>query len=526
MQVSKIVEKSRFVIAALAVAGSFAPILATAETQPHQSPVLTYNTDALKAARFNRRDAVLMLDYQQLKIPGTNGIDLLGYHLMSPINDWLSIGLGSYAPVLQGEYGGFMGFGVIAHAQRNLTERLFVQGGLSFGGGGGGRSIGTSAALSGTGGFAKGYLGLGYRFNKLSVGVNVSKFKFFKSPIDSTQANLFVQLPFTYGTGPYHQAGKKFTLGPRDGSLRGRESIISFGLDNFKQINPTGSFKDTLHTVDVQYSRFFNDHLYGFFALGVGYKGLPIYNQAIGGLGLRYALSERINLYGQLGIGSGGYAPSLIDTGSGQLIYPKLSAEYMLNDRFGVALTAGYMFAPDGTSKNYSLGLALNTHFNTPSGIQDPDTPETGRFGGYRLSLTHTTKTAMTVKAGAHDDLNLLNLQLDRKLTDHLYIPIRAGISYESYRGYPGYGEISLGLGLQTRETQNNPWRFFGELQLGANVEGPIIRPGVGVSYALNDAIAIRGVASHTVGTKNFKSTNLELGLTYRFSAPRFGNKR
>lgn len=504
------------------MAGGLAAQPAMAE--PVARPLLSYSTDEVQDAQFNRRNAVLMLDYQQFDIPGTDELDLLGYHLMSPVNGWLSLGLGSYAPVVKGEFGGFMAFGILAHAEFDVTDRLFVQGGLSFGGGGGGRSIGASTALSGTGGFAKGYLGLGYRFRHFSAGVNVSKFAFFGSPINSTQANVFVQLPFTYDTGPYNQRRKRFVLGVPDAPLAGRDSMISFGFDNFKQIDPTGTFKDTLHTVDIQYSRFINKNLYGFFALGVGYKGLPIYNQAIGGLGLRYAVSDRVNVYGQLGLGSGGYAPSLIDTGSGQLVFPKAAAEYMINDRFGVALTAGYMFAPDGTSKNLSLGLALNSHFGTPSGAVDPSAPPSGRFDGYRLSLSHATKVGMTVKEGAHKNLNLLNIQLDRVLSDHFYVPVRAGISYESYRGYPGYGEIGLGIGLQTRETRRNPLTVFGELQVGANVEGPIVRPGVGVSYALNDAVALRGVASHTLGSNNFKSTNIEVGMSYRFSAPRFGN--
>ena len=55
----------------------------------------------------------------------------------------------------------------------------------------------------------------------------------------------------------------------------------------------------------------------------------------------RVAVAPRVNLYGQLGFGSGGYAPEKIDTGPGLLVYPKVSAEYLLNKNFGVALSAG-----------------------------------------------------------------------------------------------------------------------------------------------------------------------------------------
>jgi hypothetical protein len=53
----------------------------------------------------------------------------------------------------------------------------------------------------------------------------------------------------------------------------------------------------------------------------------------------------------------------LIDTGSGVLVYPKVSAEYMVIDRTGVAVTAGYFVEPDRASKNATFSLVQNSHF-------------------------------------------------------------------------------------------------------------------------------------------------------------------
>ena len=141
-----------------------------------------------------------------LKLSNGRSLDLLGYHLMTPVNSWLSVGLGSYAPVSQGNYGGFMAFGGLLHAQRDISDRMFVTGGISFGGGGG-SSIAQSVELSGTGGFAKAYTGLGYRFKNFSVGANISHFKFFKSAIDSSQLNVFLQLPTSFRTAPHSLQG-------------------------------------------------------------------------------------------------------------------------------------------------------------------------------------------------------------------------------------------------------------------------------------------------------------------------------
>ena len=467
-----------------------------------------------------------MLDYQYIQLPDNEAIDLLGYHLLSPLNDWLYLGVGGYAPLTQGEFGGFMAFDVMLHAQRKIYGNLFVNGGLSFGGGGGGKSIDQSAELSGTGGFAKAYFGLGYEFRNFSAGENISRMKFFDSAIDGTQLNIYLQKPFSYRTGPYDKSGDLFiSTTPSNGNVNpgdGPESMISFGLDNYAQIDPSGSYKGNINAVDLQFSHFITKRTYWYYALGVSYGGLPLYNQVIGGIGTRIPVSSRINLYGQIGLGSGGYAPELIDTGSGLLVYPKLSAEYMLNKNLGLALTAGYLLAPDGTSKNFTLGAALNYHIRSENTGNGANRTVEGKYAGYRFSISHEIKLNMTVNNSARENLNLIAVQGDRIINDHLYVPIRASISYEAYRGYPGYGEILVGVGLQSKYSKADQFQFFGELQVGANVEGTILRTAVGLNYGLSKDYALRGMVSQTIGQNGFDATSVELGLTYRFSLPSF----
>jgi hypothetical protein len=492
-------------------------------TSARQEPV---STTRLEEASLTRREGVFMLDHQFIGLPDNESIDLLGYHILTPVNDWLYLGVGSYAPLLKGEYGGFMAFGFLAHAQRKIAGNLFANGGVSFGGGGGGKSIEQSVELSGTGGYAKGYLGLGYEFKNFSAGANISRMKFFNSAIDGTQLNFYVQRPFSYGTGPYAKSGDSFVAARPSGSREtgdgGFESMLSAGLDNYAQIDPVGSYKGTINAVDLQFSQFFTERSYWYYALGVGYKGLPIYNQVIGGLGSRVSVSPRINLYGQLGIGSGGYAPALIDTGSGLLLYPKLSAEYLLNKNLGLALTTGYIFAPDGTSRNITFGAGLNYRIRTAGTGKGANNSAEGRYEGYRISFSHETKLNLKVKGLARENLNMLTVQGDRIVNDYVYIPVRASISYEAYRGYPGYGEVSAGVGLQSKFSEADRFQFFGELQVGANVEGSILRAGIGLNYGLSEDLALRGLVSQTIGENGFRATNVELGFTFRFSLPSF----
>ena len=115
-----------------------------------------------------------------------------------------------------------------------------------------------------------------------------------------------------------------------------------------------------------------------------------------------------------------------------------------------------------------------------------------------------------------------MNVQLDRMFNENFYMPIRGSIALEAYRGYPGYGEVSVGLGVQSKYRDDSAFQYFAELQAGANVEGPIVRAGVGMIYSLTEDVGLRGVASQTLGSELFRSTNLELGLTYRFSSAKF----
>jgi hypothetical protein len=477
----------------------------------------------LEAVNLTRAEAMVMLDYQVIKVPNDPSLDLMGFHFLNRMNDWLYLGVGGYAPLLKGEYGGFMAFDVSAHAQRKLVGQLFLDGGLSAGGGGGGRSVQQSKILSGTGGFVKGYAGLGYDFGDFSVGANVSRMKFTKSAIDNTQLNVYVQVPFSYSIGSYSSTGDRFLSADGSSSAaRASENVFTLALDNYRQIDPQGSNTGTINVADLQFSHFMTKSSYWYFSLGVGYHGLPLYNQILGGVGYRLDLSPRVKLLGQLGIGSGGYAPEKIDTGPGILVYPKLSAEYMLDKNFGLALSTGYLAAPKGSSKNHTFGAALNYHLQSEGRNSSFGPAAEGVYRGYRLTMSQETEFNVESRGLARSNLNMLSAQVDHIVNDHVYLPIRAGVAYNTYIGYPGYGELLAGVGMQTRYATNDGFQFFGQLLAGTNVHGLVAKPGIGLNYSLGDRLAIHAILGKTIGVDDdkFKSGYAGLGLTYRFSVP------
>lgn len=469
-------------------------------------------------------EAMLMLSYQVINVPGDKPIDLAGFHVHSKVSDGLYLGVGVYGPHLKGDYGGFMAFDLGAHLQRRLSGPLSLTADLSGGGGGGGRSPTHAALLSGTGGFVKASVGLAYDLGPVTLGASVTHMKFRNSLISGTHPSVFLTVPYTYLAGPYSRHGKPLSSAEESrAAAEIGESMLTFSLDNFKQINPQGSSKGTVRNADLQYSHFLSPEVYWFAALGVGYSGLPSYNQMLGGLGRRIRLSPHLNLYGQLGVGTGGYAPEQIDTGPGLLVYPKLSVEWELTPSLGLALSAGYLAAPRGSSRNQTYALSLTQHLG--SGPIPADDQVQARWYGLRVNFLQQTEFNVRYRDMKTSELPLIGLQIDAPLNDYWYLPLQGSVAYKDYLGFPGYGEILAGLGLQTRTGQTGNLQLFGQFMVGANVHGPGYKASGGLRYLLSDRLALQLSAGHIETRKSanrrFSADTLGIGLDYRFSVLR-----
>lgn len=506
-----------------AVAQSVRPASADTPAPAASSP----GRDAAEASGITQAQGLLQFDYQVVPIAaGRPSVDLLGFHVMTQVTDGFYLGIGGHTPLFKGEYGGFMVFDATAHVQRRLFGNVIADAGVALGGGGGGKSVAQSRIISGTGGFIKAYAGLGYAFKDFTIGANVSKIKFVDSAINHTQLSLFVQTPFSYAIGPFGRAGQPVLASDwagADPAPETSENMLSLGLDNIFQIDPKGANKADINLGDLQFSHFMTPETYWYFNAGAGYRGRPLYNQVFGGLGYRSRLSPTINLYAQLGVGSGGYAPEVIDTGPGLLLFPKVAAEYMITPDLGLTLSAGYLAAPKASSRNYTIGAALNYHIHSGGGSGGG--ADLGTFRGYRLTLFQQTEFNVRFRNENQSALKMLSIQMDKLIDEHLYIPLQVSGSYGDYLGFPGYGELVAGVGWQTAYRKQDRFQYFAQLLLGANVHGPVIKPAIGLTYNLSDKLAIHAVIGQTLARlgstgEKFRSDNVGLGLSYRFSVP------
>jgi hypothetical protein len=469
---------------------------------------------------------VIVLDYQTVKVRGDTPIDFMGAHFFRQVNDWLLLGFGVQAPLVSGNYGGFATFDVGAYAKKDLGSHVFATAGLFGGAGAGGRSVENAKALSGSGTLTRAFAGLGYDFGSFSAGVNLSKFKIRNAAVGGTQAAVFLEVPYSVLTGPFGVQGQPLT--PADAAWAQAESgpsMLTLGTDNFRQIRAQGSRQGDFSLADLQFSHFFAGDTYWFAGLGIGYRGLPTYNQFLGGVGQRLRLSPRVALYGQVGIGSSGYAPEVIDTGPGLVVYPKLAAEYALTKNVGLSLTAGYLAAAKGSSRNLSYGLALTRHIGVQDGADAPwPASDAATFRGVRLGLFQQTEFNVRYAGIDRGTLPMLGIQGDLMLDDHWYVPMQAAAAYGAYLGYPGYDEVLAGLGLQSRAAPADRLQFFGQLMAGANLHGRAAKASLGTRVFLNDRLSLNLVAGKIVARSasgnRFNANSLALGLETRFSFP------
>lgn len=493
-------------------------------------------THGLQIPQLHPVSGMIMLDYSAITLSNGGAFDLFGIHYLQRANDWLYYGVGAFAPVAQGDYGGFFGAAATLHAQRNIGDsNWFVNAGLSLGAAAGGNSVTGIRRLSGEGLYGRAYAGIGYTHRNLSFGVNYSRVAVLGSMIDDSTINVFVQRPFSFSIGSYADAGRSLSAAEFDAPQQ--ENIISVQVNNFAQINPRGRYTGDIGVASTQFTHFHNRNLYSFFAVDIGISGLHWYNQAHGGFGFRTSLSPRVNLYGQIGFGSSGWVTDTVDTGPGFIIYPKATLEYMVNNRLGATLSAGYQFAPFATSQNWTVGLGMNYHL---SHRRPSDTASTSgldyNLRGVRLNVFGRATSSITYNGRQSEGINMIAVQADYMLNDHWYLAGQVAAATTAFRGYAGYAEGFVGLGWQSRPYASGRLQGYAQLMYGLNdvgvdpahEVGTLLYPAFGVSYHVNDRFSIYSQVGAAVSlgqylgthTNTFENYSLGLGVTYRFSLP------
>ena len=461
------------------------------------------------------------------KIKPTMGFVGLNYNI--PINDWLYTGAGMHFAVT-GDQGGLFTLGVNLGVNKKIYKNLYFDANLHFGGGGGYR------ILVDGGGILYSNIGLQYKTDKYSFGVQYGKVDFFTGFIKNDNVSFFIEIPSTLRAASYKEAQKKFiTEDTSKDEFWQKPSVKSVQQVTFDFFYPIGDsrtdsyqgnmpIENTLYIIGFEYQRYLTENTFIYAHTDTMYKGLVAgFMNLFIGVGKNFVETKYVNLFAKFGLGGAG---GRIYQEGGFTMYPNAGADIKLTDNFGISAHGGYHRAIGGTFEAYTAGFSLK-YYGLSGGIKHPFTgAKTTQIKTQGIEFSAQNQTYFDVaKFGIPaSDLQLIALKINYSLTNRLYVTGEASFAYEGKSG--GYAHGLFGLGIKSNPFLNDKFSVFAEASAGVagggrvdSGEGVLVRPTVGINYHLTEDFSIHASGGQMVSPfGNVNSTNLNIGLSYGVS--------
>lgn len=461
------------------------------------------------------------------KIKPTMGFVGLNYNI--PINDWLYTGAGMHFAVT-GDQGGLFTLGVNLGVNKKIYKNLYFDANLHFGGGGGYR------VLVDGGGILYSNIGLQYKTDNYSFGVQYGNVDFFTGFIKNDNVSFFIEIPSTLRVASYKEAQKKFiTEDTSKDEFWQKPSVKSVQQVTFDFFYPIGDsrtdsyqgnmpIENTLYIIGFEYQRYLTENTFIYAHTDTMYKGLVAgFMNLFIGVGKNFVETKYVNLFAKFGLGGAG---GRIYQEGGFTMYPNAGADIKLTDNFGISAHGGYHRAIGGTFEAYTAGFSLK-YYGLSGGIKHPFTgAKTTQIKTQGIEISAQNQTYLDVaKFGIPaSDLQLIALKINYNLTNRLYVTGEASFAYEGKSG--GYAHGLFGLGIKSNPFLNDKFSVFAEASAGVagggrvdSGEGVLVRPTVGINYHLTEDFSIHASGGQMVSPfGNVNSTNLNIGLSYGVS--------
>jgi hypothetical protein len=473
----------------------------------------------------NTTPAKLRLSFEQLTLPGNEQMGLFGGTFLYDVNEWLSLGPGSYG-ALTGQRGGFITLGLASELRKELWKDVEINAGLFAGAGGG------STALQGGGLMLRSHLGADFKSEWGNVGGGISYVDFPNSNSNSVQPYVAYEYPFSTliagGWPDRQQTGPGAAL-----DIASSESEFALVARSYRV--PAGVLADnglpqhpTINLLGVEWQRYLSDSTFlkieAEGSMGGQSNG---YMQILLGGGYRFRVTESTALKASasLGVAGGGN----VATGGGLLLDASLALQQHITDNLFVEFGGGYVDAPDGDFRAMSLNAKLGYSYSMPD-VQG-EAVSLGALADYnqhnmRMRLVHQTYLKNDPQWRNHHadlDVDLLGFQGDYFLTEMFYLSGQGIAAYNGQAG--GYMTGLVGGGVHLPVLQSP---LFVDLELlggaagggGLDVGGGMVWQGnVGLGYRFSgpySLIASYGQIQAPGG--NFKAHALGVSLAYHFA--------
>jgi hypothetical protein len=465
--------------------------------------------------------------YDNFQLKPTMGFVGLNYNI--PINSWLYTGAGFHFAIT-GDQGGLFTLGVNLGVNKQLYKNLYFDANIHFGGGGGYR------VLVDGGGILYSNIGLQYKTNNYSFGVQYGKVDFFTGFIKNDNVSFFIEIPSTLRIASYKSAQKEFIIDDSSKDLFWKKP----GVKNVQQVtfdflfpfgdSRTDSFQgnkpinNTLSLLGFEYQRYLTKNTFIYAHLDAMYQGLVAgYMNLFFGVGKNFVETKHVNLFAKFGAGAAG---GRIFQEGGLAMYPSLGADIKITDKFGLSLHGGYHRAIGGTFEAYTSGFSLK-YYGLNGGITHPFTGEkaaTIKTRGIQLIAQNQTYFDVAKFGIPASDLQLIALKINYSLTHRFYAIGEASFAYQGKSG--GYAHGLFGLGIKSNPFLNDKFSVFTEISAGVagggrvdSGEGVLVRSTIGINYHFKNDFSAHISGGQMISPfGNVNSTNFNIGLTYAVS--------
>ena len=457
----------------------------------------------------------------------------VGLNYNIPLKDWLYTGVGFHTAVT-GDQGGLFTLGVNLGINKQLYKNLYFDANVHFGGGGGFRSLVNGGGLLYTN------IGLQYKKDKYSFGVQYGYMNFFTGIQKGDNVSFFVEIPSTLRYTSYKNAQKTFTINNTlNDDFWTKPAVKSVQQITFDYFFPRGnsrtdasttpSYKPINHTLSIlgfEYQRYLTSNTFVYAHVDAMYGGLTAgFMDLFFGLGKNFIETKYINFFGKFGIGAAG---GRIYPEGGLTVYPSVGFDVRITDKFGLSAHGGYHKAIGGVASFEALTAGFSIkYYGLSGGTHDPFTKEKlSEIKTQGISIIVQNQTYFNVaKFGIpYSDLQLIALKVKYDINDRFYFVGEASFAYQGESG--GYAHGIFGLGVTSNKFLNNKISLYAEASAGVagggrvdSGEGILIRPTAGVNFHVNDYLSFNVAGGQMVSPfGNVNSANINIGLTYNLS--------
>ena len=467
----------------------------------------------------------IKVDFLSIDMPETNIVNepsmgFSGIHYNLFFNEYFYTGVGIYGSVI-GKRGGFFTLGINAGYKKYINDKLYIDTGFHFGGGGG------AGAPDGGGAFVLPHLSLGYEFNNFSLNTGWSYVNFFdKGLIKGNQLNIALEIPLDFNYSNYINAELKFSsenLTSSTWKQETKKTSFMVHLNNLKVKSKLFNDK-TINLAGFEFANYLTKNWFAFLKVDGAYNGIRAgYMDVLLGAGYHFSFNKnRTNILTKFSIGAGGGGG--VDSDGGFMVSPDISIEQQIFKDIYLSINKGYLLTPKRIFSTSTFGIGLKYYVERNGTYSKEKSLENGKFKGVEVILKKDWYFKAERMENPTEDMHQISLQVNLDLNKNLYLAGQT--SFANFGNAGAYAEGLVGFGLKTNNSLHGNTTFFTQILAGAagggNIstgEGLIIKPSIGIDYQMNNKISLRSSLGY-VKAKGGSLSNpfIGLGIKYNFS--------